>query len=104
MWNRGFRIIWVKIHLTGAKHFYLNLPVSLYALEELLQCAADLTELACLFIPKKLPSYSGSPSPVRAANELLEASDLLLRSLTAQGSYELVEVNTEHVSVSIKIR
>jgi hypothetical protein len=104
MWNRGFRIIWVKVHITGSRYFYINLPVSLSVFEELMDCLADLLALACLFIPKNPPSQMRGMLPARAAKDLIESTNMLLRTVTDQEPYDLVEVNVENVTVAIKIR
>jgi hypothetical protein len=80
MWTRGFRILWVKVDVRNEKHFYLNLPISLYAFEELLDWVMDLLELACFFSPKK-PVNSSSVS-VHTVKELARGIIRLLDSLT----------------------
>ena len=72
MWNRNLRVLWVKIHVTENKHFYMNLPISLYAFEELTECVMDLLTLACFFVPKGI-----SPTPysvsVHGVKEVMQA-------------------------------
>ncbi len=104
MWNRGFRILWIKIHTTGERHFYFNLPVSLYVFQELFDCILDLIEFICLFIPKNPPTRLPNAISAKEIKELIHATDKLLCSLTDCEPYDLVEVNTKNVTVSIKIR
>lgn len=103
MWNRNFRILWVKIHVTENKHFYMNLPISLYAFEELAECVMDLLTLACFLVPKRISSYSSSVS-VHTVKEVMQAILRVFESLTFDEPYDLVEVEAKNVKVSIKIR
>lgn len=103
MWNRNFRILWVKIHITENKHFFMNLPISLYAFEELTECAMDLLTLACFFVPKSTYVRSSSVS-VHAVREVMQAVIKMFDSLTFDEQYDLVEVEAQNVKVSIKIR
>ncbi len=81
----------------------MNLPISLYAFEELADCVMDLLALACFFVPKstKLSSHSVS---VHDAREVMQAVLRMFDSLTFDDPYDLVEVETHNVKVSIKIR
>ncbi len=103
MWNKNFRILWIKIHVTENKHFYMNLPISLYAFEELTECVMDLLTLACFFVPK---GFSPSPHSVsiHAVKELMVSILRVFKSLTFDEAYDLVEVEAQNVKVSIKIR
>lgn len=101
--TKGLRILWVKVHISGCKHFYLNLPISLYAFEELLDCVTDLLEVACFFTPKRRVTNSSSIS-VHTLRSLLKALIKLMDSLVGSESYDLVNVEVENVKVSVKIR
>ncbi len=101
--TKGFRILWVKVHVNKDKHFYLNLPISLYAFEELLDCVMDLLDLACFFTPKKQIINSSSVS-VHTVKDLMKALIKLLDSLVDTEPYDLVNVEVNNVKVSIKIR
>jgi hypothetical protein len=101
MWNSGFRILWIKVHTT---HFYISFPVCLYVFQELFDCVLDIMEFTCLFIPKNPPARLPHAISVRAIKELIHSTDKLFRSLTDCEPYDLVEVNTKNVTVSIKIR
>jgi hypothetical protein len=61
-------------------------------------------EFACLFIPKNPPARLHYAISAKEVKELIYATDKLFRSLTDCEPYDLVEVNTENVTVSIKIR
>ncbi len=104
MWNRGFGILWIKIHTTGERHFYFNFPVCLNVFQELFDCVLDLMEFACLFLPKNPPDNSHFTISALSVKELIQATDQLFRSLTDCEPYDLVEVNAKNVTVSIKIR
>lgn len=98
---KGFRILWVKVHIDD-KHIRINLPISLYAFEELLDCIMDLLELACFFAPNR-PVGSSSVS-VHTVKSLAYEIIRLLNSLSDQEPYDLVDVAVNNVKVSIKIR
>ena len=104
MWNRGFRILWIKVQTTGERHFYINLPVCLFVFQELFDCVLDIMELACLFLPKNPPAHLPYAFSAQAVKELIRATDKLFRSLTDCEPYDLVEVNAKNVIVSVKIR
>ncbi len=104
MWNKGFRILWIKVHTTGERHFYFAFPICLYLFQELFDCLLDIMEFACLFIPKNPPAHLPHTISARSVKELIHATDQLFRSLTDCEPYDLVEVNAKNVSVSIKIR
>ena len=104
MWNRGFRILWIKIHTTGERHFYINFPVCLYVFQELFDCLLDIMEFACLFLPKHPSTQFQHAISAKAVEEMIYSIDQLFSSITACEPYDLVEVNTKNVTVSIKIR
>lgn len=95
--------MWVKVHISGGKPFYLNLPISLYAFEELLDCVMDLLGVACFFTPNQQLTNSSSIS-VHTIKSLIKALINLMNSLVGCESYDLVNVEVENVKVSIKIR
>ncbi len=103
MWNKNFRVLWVKIHVTENKHFYMNLPISLYAFTELSECVMELLTLVCFLVPRGI-----SPSPysvsVHAVKDVMQSVLKIFESLTFDEAYDLVEVEAENVKVSIKIR
>lgn len=101
--TKGLRILWVKVQISGGKHFYLNLPISFYALEELLDCVMDLLNVTCFFTPKRQLINSSSFS-VHTVKPLMKALINLMDSLAGSESYELVNVEVEHVKVSVRIR
>jgi hypothetical protein len=94
--------MWVKVYISGGKHFYLNLPVSLYAFEELLDCAMDLLDVASFFTPKQQVTNSSSIS-VHTVKALTKSLSDLMNSLVGSEPYELVNVEVENVKVSVKI-
>jgi len=102
MLNRGFRIVWVKVHINN-KSFHLNLPISFYAFEELLDCFMDLLNFVCFFEPHNYkPAYSALS--MHTIRELLYALIKLFDSITFTEPYDLVDVEVENVKVSIRIR
>lgn len=104
MWNRGFRILWIKVHTTGDRRFYINFPVSLYVFQELFDCVLDIMEFTCLFLPKHSTVHFPHPISAKAVREMIHSIEQLFASLTDSEPYDLVEVNTKNVTVSVKIR
>lgn len=103
MLNKGFRIVWVKVHINDKKSFHLNLPISFYAFEELLDCFMDLLNFACFFEPHNYkPAFS--TLSMHTIRDLLEALIKLFDSITFTEPYDLVEVELENVRVSVRIR
>lgn len=101
--TKGLRILWIKVHISGGRHFYLNLPISFYVFEELLDCAMDLLDVACFFTPKQQLLGSSSLS-VHTVSSLMKALSKLMDSLVGSEPYELINVEVENVKVSVKIR
>ncbi|MHC1723868.1 MAG: hypothetical protein AB9836_11780 [Aminipila sp.] len=102
MLTKGFRILWIKVHISGGKHFSLNLPISLYAFQELLDCVMDLLDVACFFVPKQQMTKSSSMS-VYMVKSLMKLLMNLIDSLVDNESYDLVDVEVENIKVSIKV-
>jgi hypothetical protein len=102
MWNRGLRIIWLKIQLQNGKNFRLSLPISLNVLMELLDGALDLMTMICMVAPKK--PHSASHVSAHSIKELTQLLMILFGSITKDGGYDLVEVSADHVNVSIKVK
>ncbi|MGC6173108.1 hypothetical protein [Lacrimispora sp. 38-1] len=103
MLTKVLRILWVKVNISGDKHFYLNLPISLYAFGELLDCVTDLFDVVCFFVPRQQLTSSSS-FPVHTLRSLMKGLTNLMDSLVCSESYELVNVDVENVKVSVKIR
>jgi hypothetical protein len=95
--------MWVKVHISGGKHFYLHLPISYYAFEELFDCVMDLLSVACFFTPKRQLTDSSSVS-ICTMKSLMEVLINLMDSLFGSESCDLVNVEVENVKVSVKIR
>lgn len=95
--------MWIKVHVSGGKHFYFNLPISLYAFKELLDCGMDLLDVACFFTPKQQLTNSSSIS-VHTMRSLMKTLINLMDSLVGSEPYELVNVEVEKIKVSVKIR
>ncbi|MDF2911563.1 MAG: hypothetical protein K0Q56_2444 [Sporolactobacillus laevolacticus] len=102
MSTRALQVIWFKIQTQNGKSVRLHFPISLYVLLELLDCFLVLIKLVCLFAPKR-PS-SGSHISIHAIKELIPMLMELLRSITKDGPYDLVDVAADNVKVSIRIR
>lgn len=102
MSNRGFRIIWLKVHTENGKMFRFNFPVSLNVFRELLDSFQDLITVICLFVPKSFaPKNSIS---IHAVKKIIVMVIELFGSITEYGPYDLVDVDANNVKVSIKIR
>lgn len=101
--TKRLRILWVKVQISGGKHFYLNLPISLYAFEELLDCVIDLLNVACFFTPKQ-PLTSSSTVSVHTVKSLMKELINLMDLLAVSEPYDLVNAEIRNVKVSVKIR
>ncbi len=103
MWTKRFRVIWLQLYVDHGRRFHLTLPISSYALVELLDCAVDLLDLACCFVPKGFTPNSHT-LPLHATRELLLGLNNLLDSLTGSEPYDLLDIEADQVRVSLKIR
>ena len=88
--------------MENKKRFHLAFPISLNVFLELLDSVLDLMTLICLFAPKSLSS--SSHMSVHSAKELMMMVLDLLSAITDDGPYDLVDIASNNVKVSIKIR
>ncbi|WOO38062.1 hypothetical protein R2R35_06055 [Anaerocolumna sp. AGMB13020] len=111
MLSKLYPVLWISIRIREEKNFSLSLPLSLFVIDELLDCVQDLVSIAVWFIPEKkfklsrndsinLPVQSFSPS---AISEMLKGTRVLLKSFKTSESYDLVNVTTDNVRVLIKM-
>jgi hypothetical protein len=103
MLNRGFRILWVKVQLSDTRFFHINLPISLFAFQELLDCIMDILAFLCIFEPsnhKPVNSFLSMHTMRDLTNALIQFFD----SLVGTEPYDLVEVEAEKVKISVRIR
>lgn len=104
MLTRIFPSIWINIKIDKQKHFRIMLPVSLYAFNELLECALDILSLVRSFTPTNNKVSMNKSISIHTIYDLLLMIMDLFSSITEYGPYDLVEVNCDNVNVSIKIR
>ncbi|WP_303871149.1 hypothetical protein [Acetobacterium wieringae] len=78
-------------------------PIQLYIIEELLDCCLDLLSIACLFIPQRSPSGSSEIS-VHSIKELVLDVMALLRALNDDEPYDLIDIRTDEVQLSIRVK
>lgn len=104
--------LWIKVHISGPKRFYLNIPVSFYALWELIDCTMDLLSVANFLIPKQQKkSFS---MPIDTMKTLIKELIHLMDSMKGiepfdfinieANNVEIDSVEVKNVKVSIKIR
>ncbi len=103
MWTKRFRVCWLHLHTDRGRSFHITLPISFYALTELIDCAIDLLDIVCIFVPKSYAPSSYSLS-VHGSRDLLRGVIRLLDTLTGTEPYDLVNVEVEHIKISIKFR
>lgn len=101
MLTNRIRILWVKVHIRGGKNFYINLPISLYAFKELLDCIMDLVDVACFLTPAK--QLAASSLSIGTISSLMKSFIKLADLLVGGESYDLLDVEADNVKVSIKI-
>jgi hypothetical protein len=111
MLSKLYPVFWISIRIQEEKNFSLSLPISLFVIDELLDCIQDLLSIAVWFMPDKklklsdnkninLPAQSFSPA---AVSEMLKGTRVLLKSLKTSETYDLVDVTTDNVRVLIKM-
>lgn len=104
MWNKHFRILWLKIQVGKNTHWGLPFPIPMYIFQELLDCTSDLLTVICLFTPKSTQTVTSPSFGIYAIKELIDITMNLLDSLTQDEPYDLVDIKTANASVFIKIR
>ena len=102
MSNKGLRVIWFRLNTGKNKGFHLSYPISMNVFQELLDSFLDLIAFACFFVTKN--SKSSSHMSIHDVKELVQMLMALFGSITEDGPYDLVNVATDDVKVSIKIR
>lgn len=95
-------MIWFKLDMKAGRGIRLHLPVSRAVLQELLDSILDLVTFCCFFAPEK--PRSASRFSVRTAKELIGLLLPLLGSVTGDEPYDLVDVETGNVKLSILVR
>ncbi len=102
MWNKSLHLIWIKLQIKNNRYFNFTIPF--YILQELLDCVLDFTIVACLFAPAPAKSGSSSSLTVNAIKELVQTAMKFFDSLTEAEPFDLVDVTTGTVRVSIKVK
>jgi hypothetical protein len=103
---KGFRALWIRLQLEDRRFIKIPfpIPIQLHIFEELLDCFLDLLIIACFFTPKGSSPHSSAHISVPLVKELVVDVIALLRSLNDDEPYDLIDVSTDKVKVSIKIR
>ncbi len=102
MWNRRARIIWLVLDTEDGARFHLKYPIFCNVFRELLDSIYDLTVLLCLFSPEK--QRCASPFSVHTINELTVQLMELIRSITENDPYDLINVSTDHVKLQLSVK
>lgn len=79
-------------------------PIQLYIFEELLDCCLDLLSIACIFIPQRSISGSSSEISVHSMKALVLDVMTLLRALNDDDPYDLIDIRTDEVQLSIRVK
>lgn len=101
---KGFRILWIRLQIEDKRFIKIPLPIQLYIFEELLDCFLDLLSIACFFVPKGPTPRTSARVSVHVVKTLVCDCIKLLRSLSGDEPYDLIDVATDKVKVSIRIR
>ncbi len=104
MSTRGFRCLWIRLQLKDKRFIKMPFPIQLYILEELLDCCLDLLSIACLFIPQRSTGGSSSQISVHSMKELVLDVMALLRALNDDEPYDLIDICTDEVQLSIRVK
>lgn len=104
MSTKGFRILWIKLQIEDKRFIKIPFPIQLYIFEELLDCFLDLLIIACFFVPKASVPTGSTQISVHLMKALVSDVIRLLRSLSDDEPYDLIDVATDKVKVLIKIR
>jgi len=102
MSNSGHGFLWFRLRVNNGRDIRICFPLSIHVFRELLDSFMDLLSLISVFVPKS-PAL-GSGKSIRTAGELIRALIALLGSVSGDGPYDLLDIETEGVSVSINIR
>ncbi len=101
---RGCRFLWIKLRIENRRFIRIPIPISLYIVQELLDCFQDLLTAACFFMPKAPDPSSSAPVTIDSVKELVIMTNKLLDSLAGDEPFDLVDITTDEVKVLIKIR
>lgn len=95
-------MIWLKLDTKTGRGIHLHLPVSRNVLLELLDSILDLMTVCCFLAPKS--PRTASHFSVCSVKESIGLLLPLLNSFSGEEPYDLVDVDTGNVKLSIKIR
>lgn len=101
---KGFRCLWIRLQIEDKRFIKIPFPIQLYIFEELLVCFLDLLSVASFFAPKTTAPNPSSHISIHLVRALVIDVIKLLRSLSSDEPYDLIDVTTDKVKVLIKIR
>lgn len=96
--------MWIKIQLENKRCKGIPFPIPLYLFQELLNSIVDILTVACFFVPKQSDLSSSTRISIYSVKALVIEVMKLLDSINEDAPYDLVDVTTNKVKVSIKIR
>jgi hypothetical protein len=96
---RGFRSLWIRLEVKDRRFIRFPFPFSILILEDLLGSILDLLTIISPFINESKNPYAFNIT----AKELVIQTLKLLNALNFSESFDLVDVSTDDVKISIKV-
>ncbi|MDI3537316.1 MAG: hypothetical protein PWP30_1798 [Eubacteriaceae bacterium] len=97
---RGFRSLWIRLQIKDKHLIPFPFPFSIAVLKDLLESILDLLIIISPFINERTSPYAFN----KTAKELTIQTLKLLNDLNFGESFDLVDVSTDEVKISIKVR
>lgn len=94
----------IRLQIKDRRFINIPFPIQLYIFEELLDCFLDILIIGCFFTPKVPAKNSSARISIHLVKELVIDIIKLIRSLSDEEPFDLIDVRTDKVKVLIKIR
>jgi hypothetical protein len=100
MWINNLRFLSIKVKMKEPRKFHLSLPISLIVFHEILDSTNDLLTLLCVFIPRR----KSNSNSVSIAKQVVQVLNAFFLEIKEEKPFDLVDVSTEQVSVTISYK
>ncbi|ADL05223.1 hypothetical protein [Lacrimispora saccharolytica] len=101
---KGCRFLWIKLGIENRRFLGIPFPIPLFVFQELLDCFQEILTAACFFVPQVPDPGSSSRITIHSVKALVILTKKLLDSFAGDEPYQLVDVTTDKVKVSVIIR
>ena len=102
MLNKGIRTLLI-VNVKPKNGFRIFIPVSLFALYEILDCIRDLLAVISIITPNVKVRVKNKKYNMKGLIDLIDSVFIFLESVKFTEAFDLVDISTEDAKVKIKI-